>query len=57
MVNSCNKDNAVINRPSHAVTDADKKLLVTTKPEVLQTSFGSPHKEGNTTSNTSDEAL
>jgi hypothetical protein len=59
MVNRCNKDNAVLNKPLHAEVNAGKNPQVTTKPEVLQALLGSPNMQGNTASitNTSDEAL
>jgi phenylalanyl-tRNA synthetase beta subunit len=36
MGNRCNKDNAVINKPLHAETSANRNLQITTKLEALQ---------------------
>jgi len=41
MVNRCNKDSAVINKPLHAETSTNRKQQVTTRPEALQAPLGS----------------
>ena len=50
VVNRCNKNSAVISKPLHAETDANRNLHVTTKPEVLQASLGSTNLQDNTAS-------
>jgi len=59
MANKCNKNSAVISKPLHAETDANRKLQVTTKPETLQAPLGSTILQDNTApiGNVSTEAL
>jgi hypothetical protein len=38
----------VINKPTHAVADANRNLQVTTKPEVTQASLGPTNLQDNT---------
>jgi hypothetical protein len=59
LVKWCNKDSAVINKPTHAETGAYRNLQVTAKPEILQTSLGPTNLQDNTVpiKNISTEAL
>jgi hypothetical protein len=59
MVNGCNKDSAVINKPLHAETSANRNLQVTTKPEALQALLGPTILQDNIvpTTNVSTEVL
>jgi hypothetical protein len=47
MVNRSNKESAVINKPTHAVSGANRILQVTTEPEVIQESLGSTNMQDN----------
>jgi hypothetical protein len=59
MVNRCNKDGAVLNKPLHAEPSANRNLQVTTKSEALQALLGSTILQDNivSTTNVSTEVL